>query len=144
MKKILCLMLALLAMLTCLTSCNFNIQSAITDKVTSKEQAEEMISHLSARRMTDAVSLMHPEKSEGSQQALGQIATYLNGRTVKNMDVVGVNFTSSVGTNGNTSQEQVSYQATLSDGAVVYLSTVYVKSAAGEGFVSFQMVLGVV
>ena len=144
MKKILCLTLALLAMLACLTSCNFNIQSAITDKVTSKEQAEEMMSHLSARRMTDAVSLMHPEKSDSSQPALGQIATYLNGRTVKKMDVVGVNFTSSVGTNGNTSQEQVSYQVTLSDGAVVYLSTVYVKSAAGEGFVSFQMVLGVV
>ena len=144
MKKILCLTLALLAMLACLTSCNFNIQNAITDKVTSKEQAEEMMSHLSARRMTDAVSLMHPEKSEGADKSLGQIAAYLNGRTVKKMDVVGVNFTSSVGAKGNISQEQVSYQVSLSDGAVVYLSTVYVKSDAGEGFISFQMVLGVV
>ena len=144
MKKILCLTLALLAMLACLTSCNFNIQSAISDKATSKEQAQEMMNHLSARRMTDAVSLMHPEKSNGTQLALGQIATYLNGRKATKMEVVGVNLTSSVGTAGSTSQEQVSYKVNLNDGSVVYLSTVYLKNAAGEGFVSFQMVLGVV
>ena len=45
---------------------------------------------------------------------------------------------------GKARQEQVAYQVTLTDGSVIYLNVVYLSNTAGAGFVSFQLVLGVV
>ena len=72
------------------------------------------------------------------------MSNYLNGRKASSMELVNINITTSTGTSGKALQEQVAYKVTLNDGAVIYLNTVYLSNNAGSGFVSFQLVLGIV
>ena len=139
----LALALAILVMIFTLASCNFNVTGAISDaKSTTKAQA--MMEALAENRMTDAIALMHPSVSENEAAQLSQMSDYLDGRKASSMSIMNKNTTTSIGSAGQLTQEQVSYKVTLTDGAVIYLATIYLNNDAGEGFVSFQMILGVV
>ena len=70
--------------------------------------------------------------------------TYLAGRKVAALNIQNINITSSVGTAGKARQEQLAYKATLEDGEVIYLNVVYLSNDKGDGFVSFQLVLGAI
>ena len=146
MKKLFCLTCAILMLLGCLTACSFNtnIGGALTGNSESGAKVDAMMVALADGNMTDAKSLLHPERSETSEDALTQIADFLDGRSVVEKKVMSTNFTTSAGTNGKITQEQISYQVSLDDGVIVYLNTVYLTNDAGSGFVSFQLVIGLV
>ena len=148
MKKLFCISFVVLMLLGCLTACNFNFNSnlggAMSGKAESEEKVDEMLLALSDGDITAAKALLHSDRSETSDDALNQIADFLDGRTVSQKTLVNVNVTTSAGTAGKLVQEQATYRATLNDGAVIYLNTVYLQNETAAGFVSFQLILGLV
>lgn len=146
MKKLISFALVLLVLLGCLTACNFtqNMSGAIASEVEATPKVEEMMIALAVDSTSDAKSLMHPQTAEVSDDAITQMSAYIAGRKVSTMEQVSVNVNTSTGTSGTTRQEQLVYQVTLTDGAVIYLNVVYLSNNQGTGFTSFQLVLGVV
>ena len=145
MKKLVCLSLILLAVLSCFTACNFNqTVSGMKDKAESTPKVEEMMTVLTEKRTSDAKALMHPQVAENADRGIDQMQTYLSGREVSEMDLQNINVTTSFGTSGNAKQERVSYKVTLSDGEIIYLNVVYLSNNNGNGFISFQLVLGAI
>ena len=146
MKKIICFGLVLLALLGCLTACNFtqNMSGVIAGKAEATPKVEEMMAALADDNISDAKALLHPQVAETSDNAIAQMSAYLAGRKVSAIELRSININSSTGTAGNTRQERVGYQVTLTDGAVIFLNAVYLSNNQGTGFVSFQVVLGVV
>ena len=147
MKKLSCLALLLILTISCLSACNFS--QNLTDKLEDSAQApikvDEMMGLLSENLIDDAKSLMHPgTSSEGLDDSFVQMIAYLAGREVLSMELEGINVSTSVGTSGNTRQEDLFYKATLSDNNIIYINAVYIADDAGAGFISFQLVLGVV
>ena len=138
MKKTICLTLVILGIISCLTACNFttNISGAMKDKAESTPRVEEMMSLMTENRVSDAKALLHPQASEKTDDAIEQMASYIDGRSVSSMELVNINIHSSTGTSGKMRQEQVGYQVTLTDGEIVYLNAVYLSDNAGNGFVS--------
>ena len=72
------------------------------------------------------------------------MVSYLAGRSVVSKEVVSINVNTSVGTAGKVLTEQLGYRVTLTEGDVIYLSVTYLSDRDGDGFTSFQLVLGVV
>ena len=146
MKKLICLVSVLLILLGCLTACNFTqrMSSSVGGAVSSTPKVEEMMAALSDNRTADAKALMHPQTAETADAAIAQMSDYMAGREIGSLEVKGININTSTGTSGKSTQEQVTYQVTLRDGAVIYLNVVYLTNGAGAGFASFQLVLGVV
>ena len=145
MKKILCFVLVLLV-LGSFTACNFtqNMSGMMAGEAEATPKVEEMMAALSAANTADAKALLHPQVAETSDNAITQMSTYLAGRTAETMVLTGITVNTSSGTSGNTRQERVNYQVTLTDGAVIYLNVAYLSNNQGTGFASFQIVLGVV
>ncbi len=147
MKKLICVTLLVFMMLGCLTACNFNFNTNLGGSLgnaASDEKVDEMMAALTENDISAAKSLLHPERSADADKSLEQIADFLNGRSVASKLRMNVNITTSTGTAGKTVQEQTAYRVSLNDGTVVYLNAVYLTTDAGEGFVSFQLVLGLV
>ena len=146
MKKLICFGLVLLALLGCLTACNFtqNMSGAIAGEAEATPKVEEMMAALADDNTSDAKALLHPQVAETSDNAIAQMSTYLAGRKVSAIELISINISTSTGTAGKTRQEQVGYQVTLTDGAVIFLNAVYLSDNQGTGFASFQLVLGVV
>lgn len=146
MKKLVCFVLVQLALLSCLTACNFtqNMSGAFAGEAESTSKVEEMMMALAENRASDAKTLMHPQVAEKTDAAIAQMSDYLVGREVSSMELRSIGVNTSTGTSGKTRQEQVAYQVTLADGAVIYINVVYLSNNAGTGFASFQLVLGVV
>lgn len=146
MKKLICLILVLLVLLGCLTACNFtqNASGALAGNAESTAKVEEMLTALADNRISDAKALLHPQTSGKSDEAIAQMSAYLAGRKASSIEQRSINVNSSTGTSGKTRQEQVAYQVTLSDGVVIYLNVVYLSNNAGTGFISFQLILGIV
>lgn len=146
MKKLFYFTLVLLTCIGCLTACNFSqsVAGVLEDTAESPSKVEEMMAALSENSTSDAKALIHPQAAEKSDAAIAQMSFYLAGRTAASMELVNINTKSSVGTSGKVTQEQVTYQITLNDGDVIYVSAVYLSNTAGAGFISFQLVLGVV
>lgn len=103
-----------------------------------------MLTALIERNDSSAKALLHPQASDKTDTAITQMSAYLNGRSASSVELLNFNVRSSFGTSGKTRQEQSSYQVTLTDGDIIYLNTVYLSDSAGDGFVSFQLVLGLV
>ena len=146
MKRFIGFSLVALVLICCLASCNFT-QSLSGDMVKESEAApkvEEMLTALAENRISDAKGLMHSQKAENADAALTQMSEYLEGRKADSIVVTGINVNTSTGASGKTRQETVSYQVTLADGDVIYLSVVYLSDNDSTGFISFQLVLGVV
>ena len=146
MKKIICLSLVLLALLGCLTACNFTqtMSGAIAGEAETTPKVEEMMAALADGNTSDAKALLHPQVAETSDNAISQMSAYLAGRTASAIELINININASTGTAGKTRQERAVYQVTLTDGTVIFLNAVYLSNNQGTGFASFQVVLGVV
>ena len=146
MKKMICFALVLLALLGCLTACNFtqNMSGAIAGEAEATPKVEEMVAALADGRASDAKALMHPQMAATSDSAIAQMSAYLAGRKASAMELKSINISTSTGTAGKTRQERVAYQVTLTDGTVIFLNVVYLSDNKGTGFAAFQLVLGVV
>jgi len=146
MKKIICFTLVLLALLGCLTACNFtqNMSGAIAGEAEATPKVEEMMAALADDNAPDAKALLHPQVTETSDNAIAQMSAYLAGRKASAIELKSITVNTSTGTAGKTRQERVAYQVALTDGAVIFLNVVYLSDNQGTGFASFQVVLGVV
>ena len=146
MKKRVCFALILILLLGSLTACNFtqNMAGVMAGEAECTPKVEEMVALLADNRVADAKALMHPQASGATDAAISQMSGYLAGRKASAMEVVSLNINTSTGTSGQTRQEQVGYKVNLNDGTVIYMNVVYLSNNAGQGFVSFQLVLGVV
>ena len=145
MKKIICHVLIMLVLLSCLTSCNFTQKAsgALAGKAEATPKTEEMMTALAENRTSDAKALLHPKASESSDNAIAQMNSYLAGRETKSIELQSINVNSSAGTSGKTREEQVTYRVTLNDDTVISVNAVYLSDNQGSGFSSFQLVLGV-
>ena len=146
MKKLICFATVLFALFSCLTSCVFT-NGLINNMANSSEatpKVEEMLNALTEKRADDAKALLHPQATEKADTAITRMTDYLNGRKDSTVELIDFNFNSSVGTSGNTRQEQATYQVTLDDGEIIYLNVHYLSNNEGTGFVSFQLILGLV
>ena len=146
MKKIICFGFVLLALLGCLTACNFtqNMSGAMIGEAEATPKVEEMMAALADNNTSDAKALLHPQAAETFDNAIAQMSAYLAGRKANAIELVNININTSTGTAGKTRQERVGYKVTLTDGAVIFLNAVYLSNNQGTGFASFQVVLGVV
>ena len=146
MKKIICITLVLFALLGCLTACNFtqNMSGATAGEAEATPKVEEMMAALADDNTSDAKALLHPQVAETSDNAIAQMSAYLAGRGVDDMELTNITINTSAGTSGNVRQEKVVYRVALTDGTVIYLNVVYLSNNQGNGFASFQLVLGVV
>lgn len=144
MKKMISLTLVLLMLIACMTSCELlnSMIGEIEESTESALKVTEMLTALSEKRMDDAKRLMHPNASY-DDAALEQLAEIMKERNVVSMIVMGVNVRNEVGTNGNVSTEELSYKTTLSDGTIIYVSSVYVSDNSGVGFTSFRISFGI-
>ena len=146
MKKLFCFILVLATLVVFLTGCNFaqSMKDALIDMAESQPKAEEMIEALSYKQIDSAKALLHPDIAEESNSAIYQLTTYFSGHLIETIEIINVNLHSSVGTDGTAKEEKVTYKLTQSDGDIIHLSTVYRTDNNGSGFVSFQLVLGLV
>ncbi len=145
MKKIVCLLLVVILLLTILTACNFTTNfSNSAGQMQELEKVENMLAALSSGDALTSKELLHPDVSTERAAALVQLQEYLNGRKVTDLEQLSWNVSTSTGLGGKTRQESASFQVTLDDDTVFYLSVCYVTEAQAQGFSSFQFVLGVV
>lgn len=145
MKKFICFPLVLLILLGCLTACDMQkVMDEIADKAEATPKVEEMMTALAEGNTSDAKALLHPDTGEEADAAIGQMSTYLAGRTTSAIELKTINVSTSTSTSGKVRQEKLTYQVTLSDSSAIYLNVVYLSDKDGTGFSSFQMVLGVI
>ncbi len=145
MKKLLCLLLAVtlaFSLVACNFTSNFQDNLGLTE-AKCREQVEQMLQSLTAEDLDTALALMHPGAKETAEKALKQLADYMAGRSVRQLEIQGVTVNTSSGSSGKIEQEKASFQAVLDDGTVFYIAAFYRTDRDGEGFVSFQIVLGV-
>ena len=146
MKKRVCLAMALLMVICCLTACSFTSSMLDTGggKLQATSKVEDMMTAMAENRLEDAKALMHPTAAAQSVDPIAQMSAFLAGRKVTNMQQTTISVNTSTGTSGKTRQESASFQVTLDDGTAIHLAVTYLSNKAGEGFTSFQLVLGVV
>jgi hypothetical protein len=141
-----CISILLLAViLLSLSACNFtkNMAGAMAGEAQATPKVEEMMSVLAQKRTEDAKALLHPEMADRSDAAIKQVMDYLNGRKATAMEMVSIQVNSSAGTSGVMRKENLAYKVTLQDSTVIYLNVIYLSDNSGDGFLSFQVVLGV-
>ena len=146
MKKWFSVLLVLLTVIGCLTACNFtsNMAGMVAGDAQSASKVENMMKAMAENRLEDAKALMHPTVTDKSADPIAQMSAFLAGRKVKNMQQVAINVNTSMGTSDKTRTESASFQVELDDGTSIHLAVTYLSNNAGEGFASFQLVLGVV
>ena len=146
MKKTVCCLLILLSVLSCLMACNFttNVSGNLAGEAESFSNVEEMMAALAEDSTSDAKQMMHPKSAENSDAAIIQMSTYLAGREAVSIQQVSIDVKTTNGASGKTKKERATYTATLSDGDIIYLSVTYLSDSDGDGFTSFQLVLGVI
>lgn len=138
---------AMLLVVCLLTACNFTTN--FTDSVgmteaESREKVEQMLQALVDGDTDAALALMHPGAVERSETPIIQMSNYLSGHTVAKMTQTGVRVNTSSGTAGKIRQEATTFQVNLDDGAEVYIAATYYENSDGAGFISFQLILGIV
>ena len=142
MKRLFGLLLFFSILLTSLSSC-----AALTDAMDEEEsfvQAEQMLLALSEKRTEDALALMHPDApAKNLERFIVQMADYLNGRAVLEMQVSGVSMNYSAGTDGKAKEEQILYEVTLDDTSLIYVDTTYLIEEDAKGFTAFTIIFGV-
>ncbi len=147
MRKWIAGMMAIVSLLCLLTACNFNTN--FTDSTGNAEmkaagKVEEMMVALTSGNGDAARNLMHPEVADRCEAAIAQMSDYVAGRKTTKLEQVSLTVNSSAGTAGNVRQEAAVFRVELEDSTVFFLSVTYVFNSDGEGFISFQIVLGAV
>ena len=147
MKKAVCICCVCVMILGLLTACNFNTNMTDSTGKTKMEalpQVEEMLQALAEEDGEKALGLMHPDAPNRSAQAIAQLSAYLSGRDVKSLEVQKLQKKNTSGTGGTKQQETATILVTMEDEEQFYLSVSYLTDAEKKGFVSFQLILGMV
>ena len=97
MKKRICLAIALLMVMCCMTACNLNFNSNLSGAAGGKMQAtskvEDMMAAMAENRLEDAEALMHKSVANNSSNSIAQMSAFLAGRKVAKMEQKGINAT---------------------------------------------------
>ena len=144
MKKFFCFVSVLAILIGCLSACSFpqKMFDNLTEESEAMPKAEEMLLALAENRLTDAEALLHPSVSQSGDR-LSQIADFLAGRKSTALTVKNITINGTAGTAGKARKETLTYQVTLSDDTVVYISVVHLTDRQGSGFTTFQLTLGI-
>lgn len=147
MKKVLCVFVTVIMLLSCMTACNFhsNFNDGIGNtKFDALPQIEKMLAALTSGDTDAALALMHPDVREQAGYAVAQTSEYLRGRNVVSLETINRSVYTSKGSAGDIRQESGALRVTMDQARTVAISVVYLTTDAGEGFSSFQVVLGTV
>ena len=146
MRRFLAVFAVVTAVLCLCAACNFtsNLSDALGAQTESREIVEKMLQALVEGDTDGALALMHPTTAETASGAVSQMCDFLNGRGVTELTQTSVRVNFSAGTGGKSRQEVASYQVILEDSSEIYVTATYSSDGRGEGFVSFQIVLGVI
>ena len=135
----------ILSTLLSLCGCSFlNVHSSGIGQSEYKEQAQRLLDALSDGDIKAAVAMMHPDAQMEANAGLRQIVGYLDGRKVVSMEQMRINKQSSSTLEGRASLEQAGFDLKLDDGTACSVSMAYLEDPAGKGFLSVQLILGVV
>lgn len=147
MKRAIPFLAVMLAVLCLVTACRFTSNfsdSTGSSVMKAAPKVEQMLSALSDGDVESALVLMYPERAAISESGLAQMCDYLAGRKIAQTESKGVTRQESSGTNGVTSQENGTFRVVLEDGTEFFVSVSYYTAGSAEGFLSFQLVLGVI
>ena len=151
MKKITALLLITVLILP-LAGCNFN--SSISDsggnlEMEAKQRVADMLEAMTQKDMEAVLALMYPDLLEDEIKKLPvidqlqQIMDYVDGRKVLSLEQQSVNVQNSSGTAGTVKREQAVFKVGFAE-ETVYISVTYLTQNGKSGFISYQMILGVV
>lgn len=146
MKKVLLLFTSIVLVVSLLVGCNFNTNfydHTGNTEMKAIAQVESMMEALSAGNIEGAEALLHPQRKDTLTQLL-QLIDFMNGRNVETMEQTSVTVNTSQTATGTARQESGTFRVTLDDTTVCYLSAVHYSDHEGEGFVSFQIVIGII
>ena len=151
MKKITALLLITVLILP-LAGCNFN--SSISDsggnlEMEAKQRVADMLEAMTQKDMEAVLALMYPDLLEDEIKKLPvidqlqQIMDYVDGRKVLSLEQQIVNVQNSSGTASTVKREQAVFKVGFAE-ETVYISVTYLTQNGKSGFISYQMILGVV
>ena len=143
MKKSVSLILVILLLLGCFTSCGIStlFSDAISGDSEATPKVEEMITALAEKNIPEAKKLMHPEVADESDDDIERMSEYLDGRDAESVKATNISINTSTGTSGKVREERITYEVTLEDGEVISLNVVYLSNKVGEGFYSFSIAI---
>ena len=140
MKKRLPVIALVLVFALALSACEMPIDMTAQ----AEPQIKEMLTALSAGDLEAAEALLHPDRvDDATDGALAALADLLGGREVDSCVQVGINIHTSAGTGGTSRTESGTVHILFADGTDLQLSYSYVSDNAGEGFATFQFLVGV-
>lgn len=138
MKKLLSVTALLLAL--ALSACDMDLD--MTPQ--AEPYIKEMLTALTAEDAEAAKALLHPDRpDDATDAALAAMADLLDGREVSSCTQVGLNVHTSTGTRGTSRTESGTVHILFTDGTDLRLSYSYVSDSAGEGFATFEFMVGV-
>lgn len=133
------LSLSLFVLIFCLTSCGFHLA---VGKLTVTPKAEEMLTAISENRAEDAKAMMHPSYTEDANLGIEQMSGYLLGKEAEEMTAITFDISTSYGSD-KVRRETATYQVRFTDGDIAHISVDHLSDSEGEGFLSFQLILGI-
>lgn len=138
MKKILTVTALLLVFALALSACAVDLTPQ------AEPYIKQMLTALSAGDLETAEALLHPDRpDDATDAALTALADLLGGREVDSCVQVGINVHTSAGTGGTSRTESGTVHILFTDGTDLRLSYSYVSDKGGEGFATFQFLVGV-
>ena len=151
MRKLGAFVLTMLLILS-LAGCNFNTSfndSVGVKDMQAKQQVADVLEAMTQKDMEAVLALMYPDLVEDEIKKLPlidqlqQIMDYVDGRKVLSLEQLSVNVQNSSGTAGTVKREQGAFKVGFAE-ETVYISVTYLTQNGKSGFVSYQLILGVV
>lgn len=140
MKKILSVTALLLVFALVLTACGLDVD--ITAQ--AEPHIKEMLTALSAQDLEGAKAQLHPSRADGATDAaIAAMIDLLGGREVESCIQVSLHVNTSAGTKGNSRTESGTVHLLFTDGTDLRLQYAYVSDNNGQGFATFEFLVGV-
>ena len=146
MKKLICFLLVVLMTGFALTACNFYTNQTDNTGFSQMEalpKVKEMMTALADGDMQTSLALMRSD-DKNAEKSIDQMIRYLDGRQAEEIKQVSLDVKNTTNGSVTTRQEDGTLRVILDDGEQIYLSVCYITASGTEGFVTFQIVLGVV
>lgn len=140
MKKLLTVTALVLILALTLSACGMTIDMTAQ----AEPHIKEMLTALSAGDLEAAKALLHPDRvDDATDGALEALVALLDGREVASCVQVSINVQTSTGTGGTSRTESGTVHVLFTDDTDLRLSYSYVSDNGGEGFATFQFLVGV-
>ena len=146
MKRIICLVLVICALICSLTSCavveGIFLGLLVSGTSEAAGKVEEMVTALSEGRADDALLYMHPAAQADASSGINTMIEYINGRSIESMQQTGYYTNSTITTLGTIVKEQITYNVVFTDGTAIGIDAIYTTNFEGQGFSKFLITMG--